>query len=230
MTSEESKMLLRNMGFQDDFLEVFSNHEPVYTIKREKIRKVASENAVVEIPPLEETKKRSREDDDMMHDIEQEESEIFQRGETGFGADCFYSYEEELEVPPKDESRAQPDSANLNLFHACSKTQMDKLTRLVYGKKSEKEKVMVKAYKSKLKSKFYQVYEANSQQFREKIKFKIFHKCNYPSCGRTFASAGWLKSHFQEHLKELKKNKFNILFEDFLLKFNPRISNDIVNS
>ena len=54
----------------------------------------------------------------------------------------------------------------------------------------------------------------------EKIKNKIFHKCNFPSCNRTFASPGWLKSHFNEHDNEIKNYKFNKIFENFVRKNN----------
>ena len=230
MTSEEAKVLLRNCGFKEDFLDNFRVENPIHLIKRQKIRKVASESAVILLPPEEVLKKRSFEEEDMAAYRDYEESEFYSREEDqGFGADTCYFRAEEVETQPPLLEQSIPDSGSLNLFHACSKTQMDTLSRLVNTVKSEKEKIMIKAYKSKLKSKFYQVYEENSQQFKEKIKYKIFHKCNYPSCGRTFASAGWLKSHFQEHLKEIKKNKFNILFENFLVNYHPRILNDICN-
>lgn len=222
MTTEETRRLLRNMGLGDNFFDVFGVETGVYTIRREKIRKVASENAVVQIPIDDSDKKRFREEEEIYY---REESDIFRSEEQndGFGADRVY-LSEDCEIQKEGESilRPKPDSSNLNFFHACSQSQMDNLNRLVSNINSEKEKVLVKAYKSKLKSKFYRVYEENSQQFKEKIKHKIFHKCNYPSCGRTFASAGWLKSHFQDHLREIKKNKFNILFENFLLSYNQK--------
>ena len=219
MTTEETRVLLRNMGIAENFLDVFKVENEVYTIRKEKIRKVASENAVFRIP-LDEEKIRYREEEEINY---HDDSDVFKNEENnqGFGADRFYP-SEECEMAEEEPVQPRADSSCLNLFYACSQNQMDNLNRLVSNINSEKEKVLVKAYKSKLKSKFYRVYEENSQQFKEKIKHKIFHKCNYPSCGRTFASAGWLKSHFQEHLKEIKKNKFNILFENFLLKYDKK--------
>jgi len=97
--------------------------------------------------------------------------------------------------------------------------QMEQLDRIFKEMNESKEaKVIIKAYKSKLKTKFYKVYESNSEFYKEKNKFKIFHKCNFPGCSRTFASAGWLKSHFNEHLQEIKVNKFNCEFERSLNK------------
>ena len=81
---------------------------------------------------------------------------------------------------------------------------------------SNENRKVIKAYKSKLKSKFYRIYESNSKDYLEKVKYKLFHKCCFPNCGRTFSSSGWLKAHFEEHIKDLKKNSFNILFEKFI--------------
>lgn len=97
--------------------------------------------------------------------------------------------------------------------------QMEQLDRIFKEMNSDKEaKVIIKAYKSKLKSKFTKIYESNSEFYKQKNKLKIFHKCNFPGCSRTFASAGWLKSHFNEHMEEIKLNKFNVEFERSLKK------------
>jgi hypothetical protein len=79
-------------------------------------------------------------------------------------------------------------------------------------------KNIIKAYKSKHKIKYSKIYEKNSELNKQQNKYKMFHKCNFPNCGRTFSSSGWLKSHFNEHLKLIKKNKFNILFEKYISK------------
>lgn len=105
------------------------------------------------------------------------------------------------------------------IFKNSVQNQMDQLNRIFQEmNESSEAKVIIKAYKSKLKTKFYKIYESNSEFYKEKNKYKIFHKCNFPGCSRTFASAGWLKSHFNEHLQELKCNKFNVEFEKSLIK------------
>ena len=56
-----------------------------------------------------------------------------------------------------------------------------------------------------------------------------------PQCGRTFSSSGWLKAHFEEHLKELEKNNFNVLFDKFInsrtnhqnLHYNSNVRNEM---
>jgi len=105
------------------------------------------------------------------------------------------------------------------IFKNSMQNQMDQLNRIFQEmNESSEAKVIIKAYKSKLKTKFYKIYESNSEFYKEKNKNKIFHKCNFPGCSRTFASAGWLRSHFNEHMPELKSNKFNAEFERSLRK------------
>ena len=233
--SEGCRILLKNLGFSPVFFEKICSggldrrsqqeESSTFMIRREKIRKVGSENAVVKIEGSDVQLRRCREEEDLEAYREMEEHELFGRKDEAepfktvfedsnlYGQDEFPEEEENSNQPPADDRHF-----DLDVFANCSRTQMSQLNRIVTGINSAQDhKVLVKAYRSKLKSKFYRIYEENSQQYREKIKFKIFHKCNFPSCGRTFASAGWLKSHFQEHLQELKKNKFNILFDSLIL-------------
>lgn len=78
------------------------------------------------------------------------------------------------------------------------------------------KKHVIKAYKSKHKSKFYQIYEWNSIKTEEMNKYRLFHKCNFPNCNRTFSSSGWLKAHFDEHYKEIQQHKFCVLFDKYI--------------
>jgi hypothetical protein len=216
LVTNENKFLLRNLGIGEEIFEIFDNYKPAYALQKNKIRKVFSDGAVQKIFPDENVyckNFREEEDAEIYREIYSEEggddpfrdepkSDLFVKGQE-------QNYEQGSHIESEEIS-------NIDLFKNCSNCQINKLKRLVSEINSPEEKVIVKAYKSKLKSKFFQIYEVNSKEFKEKIKHKIFHKCSFPSCGRTFASAGWLKSHFNEHLKELKKNKFNILFENFL--------------
>jgi hypothetical protein len=132
------------------------------------------------------------------------------------------SFDVNSKIEEKSQSNSAPDENCLEngIFKDYMQNQMNQLDRIFKEMNESKEaKVIIKAYKSKLKTKFYKIYESNSQFFKEKNKYKIFHKCNFPGCSRTFASAGWLKSHFNEHLQELKLNKFNLEFEKSLAKF-----------
>ena len=210
--NDENKFLLRNLGFGEKFFDAIEPSHRVYFIRKEKLRKVASENAVVEAKIYNESRYHEAEDSDVYQEMEN--CELYD-GAKNEKKNRFYadSYIGDVEVEEKEQ-----ELNNLNLFKNCAESQMNKLNRIVSDINENKEdKVMVKAYKSKLKSKFYQIYKNNSKEFNEKIKYKLFHKCNYPSCGRTFASSGWLRSHFQEHLEQFKKNKFNIMFENFIV-------------
>jgi len=225
------EILLRNLGFDTHFFQKIEM-ESTYIIRREKIRKVGSENAVVKLENRQEII-RSKDDDDICMQVynEIEQNELLEADDKNFTTYIYDSKEINREtnnpVHANEENSAgienenQPSclkiEKNLEIFQNCSHSQLNQLNQMFKNiNSSQNEKVMVKAYKSKLKTKFYQIYEENSQQFKENIKYKIFHKCNFPTCGRTFASAGWLKNHFSEHMKELKKNKFNIMFENLI--------------
>lgn len=77
----------------------------------------------------------------------------------------------------------------------------------------ENSKVIIKAYQSKLKQKNLSLYIKNSKDTEKQNQLKIYHKCNFPDCGRTFSSSGWLKSHLEDHMNEIKSHQFNKDFE-----------------
>ena len=171
---------------------------------------------------------KSNEEDDKQNFHNNRTAEIFGSNEESF------SFKQTDEKTPKNE-KLEKNQTNFHTFNSLKeensnelkngifinsmKNQIDQLNRIFQEMNESKEaKVIIKAYRSKLKTKFYKIYESNSEFYKEKNKFKIFHKCNFPGCSRTFASAGWLKSHFNDHLGEIKMNKFNIEFERSLLK------------
>lgn len=227
MNTCEARILLKNIGFDPNLFDMVKN--PVYVIKKEKIRKIYSENAVVKLESdnFENFRSREAEDLEIYADAEDQYNPFGNSEEDKNPAENHQFIEEntnlyDCDAPVISGGVAKEDSVNiennLEIFRNCSLTQMNQLKRMFTTMNSSYEsKIIVKAYRSKLKSKFYEIYEQNSQKLQEKIKYKIFHKCNFPTCGRTFASAGWLKSHFKEHLREIKKNKFNIVFENLIL-------------
>jgi hypothetical protein len=249
MASEETNILLKNIGFNINFFTKIS--EETYVIKKEKIRKIFSENAVIKVENVENKRRCFEEEDKECYNEVFNEYGIFSNPNdqndanfgNKFGNDQYMKedsnfYDEECEEQSHHNGQAFNNKINnnflidgensgeiqethnedeLRIFKNCAQSQIIQLSQLFRKMNETSEKqVLVKAYKSKLKSKFYEIYENNSKEFKEKIKFKIFHKCNYPGCSRTFASAGWLRSHFKDHIKEIKKNKFNIMFENFL--------------
>ncbi len=223
---QNQNFLLKNIGFSDNFFEQLEREPSTYVIKKERLRKVVSDSAVDKIQGDFLETKRARDDHyiDAYRDVEVDQ-------ENPFGDDTFEgetsrfikesSYIDEntmLHAELQEEEEVEKDE-NLEIFKNCSKNQMAQLSNIVNKiNKTNEEKVMVKAYKSKLKAKFYKIYEENSNLFKEKVKYKMFHKCNFPSCGRTFASAGWLKSHFSEHLSDIRKAEFNVQFENLVKK------------
>ena len=206
---------LKNMGINECLFEKY------LIIKSDKIRKVYSDSAIAEVDPMKSLQnKRSRELEDIYDEVDNEYNP-YQLNDY----ECSYEPEENNETisdksdgeeeDPHHEAAPVRNHGGLEIFENCSKTQIDKLHRLVSHHQS-KAKTFVRAYKSKLKSKHQEIYVRNSQEFVEKIKHKIFHKCNFPGCNRTFASSGWLKSHFNEHDNEILSHKFNKIFDNFL--------------
>ena len=55
-------------------------------------------------------------------------------------------------------------------------------------------------------------------KYKGKLKYKLFHKCCFPGCNRTFSSSGWLKAHLKEHLKQIENNWFNKAFKKYIYK------------
>ena len=78
--------------------------------------------------------------------------------------------------------------------------------------------LVVKSYKSKYKNKFKDIYENNSIILKNKNKYKLYHKCCYPGCNRTFTYSGWLKAHYKIHLKEIQESAYFRLFEKYKLE------------
>jgi len=216
----ENNFKLENLGIDGNMFEKY------FVISSNKIRKVYSDSAVQEIDPSNVLQtKRCRENEDIYDGIDNEYNpyeektleDNYQLEEHDSETISDYSdFDEERKRSPEENNKNEGFSNNTyNIFGNCSQNQIEKLNRLV-GHHQKEAKVIVKAYRSKLKSKHHEIYKKNSQEFTEKIKHKIFHKCNFPGCSRTFASAGWLKSHFSEHDKEILDFKFNKLFENYM--------------
>jgi hypothetical protein len=212
MSNSHSNTLLKYIGFDPLFFEKLEDTLPM---KKASIIRIYSEEAISKIPTdisLNILPKNTDEERYIYDDVEEHYNNFKDENIT------FINFvEEDEQVDEEVLEEAIPEKqTDLTLFKNCSEDQLSNLKNILCKMNVENEKVIIKAYISKLKTKFYEIYEQNSQLMKEKIKYKIFHKCNYPSCRRTFASSGWLKSHFNEHLKEVKKNKFNILFDRYI--------------
>ena len=209
----ESNNLFLNFGFSPNFFSEIK--EEIYIIERNPMRKISSANAVSALPIEEQISQKKI--------YEAEDKELYQQEEEDNWSDLNKNDNiNSKEKIKQTNSVFSPFSFNfidnnIGIFSSYSQSQIVNLTKIIQemNQNNEKRKV-IKAYKSKLKSKFYRIYESNSKDYLEKVKYKLFHKCCFPNCGRTFSSSGWLKAHFEEHIKDLKTNSFNILFEKFI--------------
>ena len=201
----KNENILIDFGFSPNFFNHIEN--TVYTIEKNPMRKVSSANAVLAIPVEEQINQKKC--------LEAEDKELYEE-------DNWSKQEASI-------SEGSTNSGYGKLMSNYSNEQMIHLANIISGlNTATQSRQVIKAYKSKLKSKFQRIYETNSQNYLENVKYKLFHKCCYPNCGRTFSSSGWLKAHFEEHLKELEKNNFNVLFDKFInSKFT--CSNSVMN-
>ena len=210
---KDNKNLYLNFGFSPNFFSEIKKE--VYIIEKNPMRKISSANAVLELPIEEQINQKKI--------YEAEDKELYNQQEeenwSDFNNDKFklyYNQNSNSNLSNIIDYNYNFDN-NINIFSNYSQNQINSLNEIIQGmNQSNENKKVIKAYKSKLKSKFYRIYETNSKDYLEKVKYKLFHKCCFPNCGRTFSSSGWLRAHFEEHKNELKNNTFNILFEKFI--------------
>ena len=203
--------VLVDFGFSPDFFTQIE--KKVYIIERNPMRKISSANAVLALPIEDQISKKKI--------WEAEDKELYQEEET-------------WSVSRQENSISENSLNNGNgqkFMSQCSNDQMIHLANIISELNANKQsRQVIKAYKSKLKSKFQRIYETNSQNYLENVKYKLFHKCCYPNCGRTFSSSGWLKAHFEEHLKDLENNTFNVLFDKFINNSKFVLNNSSINN
>jgi len=236
VSKEEINFRLSLLGISQS---IFSNEQSVYVIKQDNLKKNFSESAITKFTSSQILAKERRYSSICLGETKNEEDinnnensddkdkySIISSGELDQEDIYFLNsdkniYENtfiecpsaQVQVSVCKETKSDQEKSS----KASNYCQLEKLQKIVSEMNSStKEKIIVKAYKSKMKSKFSRIYETNSNLNAEKTKYKIFHKCKFPNCSRTFASSGWLKSHFAEHLEELAKNKFNEDFEKLL--------------
>lgn len=102
-------------------------------------------------------------------------------------------------------------------FPAQQIQKLEKLTQKINEDVLDSNKI-IKAYRSKHKDRNWKQYLQNSKITEIKNKFKFYHKCNFPGCTRTFSSSGWLKTHLDEHMLQIKNDEFNSDFNICLEK------------
>ena len=200
---------LKNLGFSNDFIKLSLNEEKVSQtknqvvfFKKDNFRKVKSDGNIEKLDEdyclLKE--KRSRE----YHDI--------------YDNNCFNPLLSDNDNSSLgdiiiNENTCLSGNKDINnSFHIDNLIKIQNATKNINNEIENHDKI-IKAYRSNLKMKHIQTYLENSRLTEEINKIKIYHKCNYHDCRRTFSSSGWLSSHLEEHLKEINKHSFNAEFE-----------------
>ena len=193
-----SNVLLKNCGFSPDFFSKISQNMYILGKNNGNIKKIRSENDMISLQM-----KRRRENFERKKIYEAEDKDTFNKiyendfhficGSNGNSNSSLYDYSAFTTIPSQE---------------CLDKNNSEKIKNNNY---------LIKAYKSKLKKKYSKLYELNSINLEEKNKYKLFHKCCYPGCERTFSSSGWLKAHLDQHLKKIHDSKYCKLFENYLL-------------
>ena len=199
--NNSSNLLLKNCGFSPDLFSEISKNVFIFSRNNNNIKKIRSENDIISLQM-----KRRRENIESKKIYEAEDKETYNKI---YGKDINYNF-------------VYKNKSNNSLFDISAFTTIPSQE---YSEKFNKNNCeiiknnnyLIKAYKSNLKKKYCKLYEINSINLEEKNKYKLFHKCCYPGCNRTFSSSGWLKSHLDKHLKKIQNSKYCKLFENYLI-------------
>ena len=199
-----SNTLLKNCGFSPDFFSTISQNIFLFGKNNENFKKIRSENDMISLQM-----KRRRENFERKKIYEAEDKDFFKK-----------MYENNLTFSNASQNNSFNSLYDFSAFTTIpSQECLDKINKKSCEKikKNNNNNYLIKAYRSKLKKKYSRLYEINSINLEEKNKFKLFHKCCYPGCNRTFSSSGWLKAHLDKHLKKIHNGKYSKLFETILL-------------
>ena len=165
-----SKILLMNCGFAPDFFNILEQN--ILLLQNNKIKKIKSENDIISL-------KMKEEKIPLKKIYEAEDKDAYNKLHDNIPKNiCFidYNFTSYTTMPSQD----------------C----LNKNNSEIINKKNNN--YIIKAYKSKLKKKYKHLYEINSIDLENKNKSKLYHKCCYPGCNRTFSSSGWLKAHLKK--------------------------------
>ena len=197
-----SNTLLTNCGFSPDFFSKMAQNIFIVGNNNSNFKKIRSENDIISLQI-----KRRRENFENKKIYEAEDKDIYNK----IYESCISNF------------YGLNNSSYNSLYDISAFTTIPSHESLDKNNKKNSEIIknnnnyLIKAYKSKLKKKYNKLYEKNSINLKEKNKFKLFHKCCYPGCNRTFSSSGWLRAHLDKHLKQIHNSKYCKLFENYLL-------------
>ena len=192
---KDSKTLLKNCGFSPNFF--YDLEQNALALERFNIKKIKSANDILLLQIQEEKIQQKK-------IYEAEDKDSFNEKYNDMKNNLYLNY-------------FSNSSSNNHFSSYTTIPSQDCLNKNIYEINNKKAKYAINAYKSKHKKKFSKLYEINSIALEEKNKYKLYHKCCYPECNRTFSSSGWLKAHLKEHLKEIHNSKYSKLFEKFVL-------------
>ena len=201
-----STILMKNCGL--DPLIFNDMQKYVYVYEKNPMKKVFSSNAVLAIPINEEEFNKNNQKKPYVA----EDKELYEREELNkiidnniLRIDLINQNQKTISNQCKKMSAFEENSHLSSLLQNINNDVVNNNT-------------LINSYKSKIKSKFLKIYDINSINIQGKLKYKLFHKCCFPGCNRTFSSSGWLKAHFKEHLKQLRNSKFSLLFNKYVYK------------
>ena len=189
-----SNILLTNCGFSPDFFNTLE--ENILIMHNNKIKKNKSENDIILLKKKEEKIQGKK-------IYEAEDKDIYKKINNNTKKVIY--------------SNINNSSFKISsLTTIPSQDYLNKNNSEIINKKNNNNYI-VKAYKSNLKKKYNHLYEINSIELAKINKSKLYHKCCYPNCNRTFSSSGWLKAHLKNHLKQIHNSKYCKLFESYVL-------------
>ena len=201
-----SAILIKNCGLDPQIFNSVQNY--VYAYQRDRMKKVSSLNAILAIPINEEEIKNEHKKVYVAEDKESYEKEQLNKI---LDDDIFYINMKNTNQITNDTKDNKKNSA----FEECP--HFDSLIQKINNDYLNSYSI-INSYKSKSDTKFYQIDDINSIKIQGKFKYKLFHKCCFPGCNRTFSSSGWLKAHLKEHLKQIENNWFNKAFKKYIYK------------
>ena len=194
-TKKDSRTLLTNCGFSPNFF--YDLEQNALALEKCHIKKIKSANDIKLLQMQEERVHQKK-------IYEAEDKDIFNKMYHETKNNIYLNYN-------------SSSSINNNFSSYTTIPSQDGLNKNINEIGNKKSKYAVNAYKSKHKKKYIKLYEINSLTLEEKNKYKLYHKCCYPNCNRTFSSSGWLKAHLKEHLKQIHNSKYCKLFEKFII-------------
>ena len=187
-----SNTLLKNCGFSPDFFSKVSQNIYLLGKNNGNIKKIRSENDMISLQL-----KRRRENFERKKIYEAEDKDTFNK-----------IYENDFNFNFGCNGNSNKSLCDFSAFTTIPSQECLEKKNKNNSEFIKNNNYLIKAYKSKLKKKYSKLYEINSINLEEKNKFKLFHKCCYPGCERTFSSSGWLKAHLDKHLKKIHNSKY----------------------